>query len=141
VITDKSQFSEKGVCDPNSAYSPSGASTLYGEAKRAGSQVTVEAVDFAQWFDDLVRTRYWGEEMKIVLKIDAEGAEKAILEKMTQKDASDAICKVKKLWMEYHYNIFKEGTAEYDEHLLFKDTFPSAFEKKCGKKLNIGGWF
>lgn len=146
-ITDKSQFIEGGSCDPDSLYSPSGASTIYGNAKRAGKTLTVETVNFLKWFDDLLfenkkeSEQSEGDERKVVLKIDAEGAEKDILEMMTNEDASDAICEVNMLWMEYHYKIFEEGTDEYGEHLKFKNEFPSRFERKCGRKLNIGDWY
>jgi hypothetical protein len=76
----------------------------------------------------------------LVLKIDAEGAEKDILEMMSRQDASNAICKISMMWMEYHYLIFKEGTDEYDAHLKFANEFPTRFETKCGRKLEIGGW-
>lgn len=144
-ITHKSQFSEHGVCNPNSPYSPSGASTIFGGAKRAGKNITVESVNFVKWFDDLVQNRIAeddgnNDEFKLALKIDAEGAEKEILERMTHKDASDSICKVNMLWMEYHYTIFHEGTDEYNAHLKFKNEFPDSFETKCGRRLQIGDW-
>jgi len=168
-IRDKSEFSEKGVCDPKSPYSPSGASTVYGTAKRAGKSITVESVNFLRWFDDLVlaaeatrsgrgssattttKSASGGKDgggnendamkaNKVVLKIDAEGAEKDVLEAMVSEGASGAICRVDMLWMEYHYAIFKEGTEEYAIHRKFKEDFPVNFEKKCGRKLTIGAW-
>ena len=55
-IRDKSEFSEKGVCDPKSPYSPRSASTVYGTTKRTGKSITVESVNFLWWFDDLMLT-------------------------------------------------------------------------------------
>ena len=72
--------------------------------------------------------------------MDAEGAEKDILEMMSRQDASDAICKINMMWMEYHSFIFEEGTDEYDAHVKFENEFPTMFETKCGRKLEIGGW-
>ena len=72
--------------------------------------------------------------------MDIEGTEKDILEMMSRQDASDAICKISMMWMEYHSFIFEEGTDEYDAHLKFANEFPTMFETKCGRKLEIGGW-
>ena len=145
-IKDKSQFSEGGVCDPDSAYSPSGASSMYGNAKRAGKSITVEAVNFIKWFDDLLtknreKSNGGWVQTKVILKMDVEGAEKEILTMMTRQDASDSICKVNMLFMEYHFRIFREGTDEYNEHVEFKNNFPTMFNTKCGRELQINKWF
>jgi Methyltransferase FkbM domain len=154
-ITSREQFSERGVCDPNSAYSPSGASTVYGDALRAGKSITVETLDFVDWF----RKLNLRERDRVAMKMDIEGAERDIMLKMleplpygldeepptdaggkTQQQALSPACLVDTMWMEYHKAIFPDGSDLYRQHEAFQREFPLLFRKRCGRDLTIGGW-
>ena len=134
----------KPTCDPFSQYSPAAASTIYETAKRASkqTQVNVESVDFTQWFDNLLYGSGGNIDNTTVvaLKVDIEGAEKLIFEKMVKEDASNAICRVNILWMEWHHDIFEKDSEEYLSHKKFKETFPTQYQTKCQKRLRIGRW-
>jgi len=115
-------------CDPNSPYNPSGASTIYGNAGRAGEEVKVPAVDFLAWFKSL--------ELQagdiVHLKADIEGAEVDIIEAFLADDTNQ-ICFWTQFWTEYHASIFPKDSTEYKRHLQFAETFPRRFEEKCGR--------
>lgn len=118
-------------CDPHSVYNPSGASSIYGTAKRAGTKVTVPAIDFLEWHkslqlqpDDIVH-----------IKMDIEGAELDILETFLEKDPTNQICYWELFWNEYHKEIFQRNTPEYIQHEKFENTFPQRFEQKCNRQL------
>lgn len=116
------------LCDPNSRYNPSGASTIYGDANRAGEEVKVPAIDFLAWFKEL--------ELQagdiVHLKADIEGAELDIIEAFLADDTNQ-ICFWSQFWTEYHASIFPKDSAEHKRHSEFEKTFPKEFEKKCGR--------
>jgi len=134
-ILKKHQFRDKGKCDPNSAYNPSGGSTLYSNAKVAGKAVDVQVVDFPSWLQSLnIRNGI----DTFVFKVDIEGAELSIFEKLlSKKYKDDTVCSTEVIEMEFHKNIFQEGTDDYTKHEQFEKNFRSMFEQKCGRKVNL----
>jgi FkbM family methyltransferase len=123
------------TCDPSSPYNPSGASTLYGTALRAGRNITVNTVDFLAWHQALNLQ----EGDTVHIKIDIEGAEVDILE-VFLADPTNQMCYWHKFWNEYHKNIFPEGSPDYLVHEAFENSFPSRFEAKCGRPLPANEW-
>jgi len=134
-VMDKSQFLDKGACDPNSIKNPSGASTLIDGAKRAGKPVLVQALDFTKWMIDLDLTQ----DDTVALKMDIEGAEKDLLSKMMDTPNSP-ICLVDVMWMEFHGHIFHEGSQTKREYTAWQQGFATEFERRCGRKLHLMGW-
>jgi FkbM family methyltransferase len=117
-------------CDPNSQYNPGGASTFYGNAKRAGEKITVATIDFLAWHkalnlqpNDIVH-----------MKMDIEGAELGIVQAFLADDTNQ-ICYWQAFWNEYHKEIFEQGTADYLAHEKFERDFPQQFAQKCGRPL------
>jgi FkbM family methyltransferase len=118
-------------CDPHSPYNPSGASSIYGTALRAGQEIKVETIDFLRWFKNLQLQAH-----DIVhIKMDIEGAELDIIEQFLQDDDTNQICFWSQFWTEYHKTIFPIGSIEYERHAQFEKTFPLRFEEKCGRPL------
>jgi FkbM family methyltransferase len=112
-------------CDPHSPYNPSGASSIYGNALRAGQEIKVETIDFLRWFQQLQLQTH-----DIVhIKVDIEGAEMDIIEHFLNDDDTNQICFWSQFWTEYHKTIFPKGSDEYEK------TFPLRFEEKCGRPL------
>jgi Methyltransferase FkbM domain len=118
-------------CDPHSAYNPSGASSIYGNALRAGQEIKVEAIDFFAWFQRLDLQH--GD--IVHLKADIEGAELDIIERFLADDETHQICFWSQFWTEYHAAIFPVGSPEHVRHTQFETTFPLRFEEKCGRPL------
>jgi FkbM family methyltransferase len=118
------------TCDPKSPYQPGGASTIYGNAKRAGQAITVPTVNFLQWHKEL--NLQPGD--SVHMKLDIEGAELDIIEAFLNDDTSQ-ICYWDVFWIEYHKTIFSPGTPEYAQHETFETTFPTRFQEKCGRPL------
>ena len=119
-------------CDPNSDYNPSGASTIYGNALRAGTKITVPTLNFLDWHK-LLRLQK-GDIVHI--KMDIEGAEVDILETFLHpSETTNQLCYWELFWNEYHKNIFVKDTPEYKQHEQFELTFPQRFEAKCGRPL------
>ena len=119
-------------CDPNSQYNPSGASTIYGNAQRAGASITVPTLNFLDWHKSLNL-----QDGDIVhIKMDIEGAEVDILETfLNPAETTNQICYWELFWNEYHKTIFDIGTPDYVRHEQFEMTFPRRFEEKCGRPL------
>lgn len=124
------------TCDPDSPYQPGGASSIYGNADRAGQAITVEAVDFLAWHKALNLKP--GD--SVHMKIDIEGAELGIIEQFLMHDDTNQICYWDAFWMEYHKLIFPPGTADYIEHEKFENEFPARFQQKCGRPLWPNVW-
>ena len=121
-------------CTPNSPYSPSGASTIYGGAKRAGQEIKVPAVDFLAWFKSLQLQA--GD--IVHMKADIEGAELDIIEAF-MADTTNQICLWSQYWSEYHSRIFPNGSEEQRRHEAFEKSLPGRFEDKCGRLLLPNG--
>jgi FkbM family methyltransferase len=119
------------TCDPNSVYQPSGASTIYSTAKRAGQEITVPTLDFLQWHKEL--NLQLGD--VVHMKIDIEGAELDIIENFLSNDDTNQICYWDIFWIEYHKTIFEIGTNEYNQHEIFEKNFPNRYLAKCGRPL------
>jgi len=139
-VSDKSQFLDKGKCNPNKVKNPSGATTLYSNAKNAGKPVMVEQLDFPKWLAE--------QKLRIgvdsfIFKIDIEGAELEIMDVLlstgtnAKDDDDSSICVAELIEMEFHKRIFKEGSEEYAKHEKFEENFFADFEKKCGRKPNF----
>ena len=123
--TKKESF-PNSLCDPKSVYNPSGASTINGNAKRAGEEVKVPAVDFLAWFKGL---KLQAGDI-VHLKADIEGAEIDIIEALLADDTNQ-ICFWYQFLTKYHASIFPKGSDKHRRHSALKKTFPKAFKKKC----------
>jgi FkbM family methyltransferase len=117
-------------CDPHSAYNPSGASTMFGGAHRAGTKISVESINFLEWH----KAMNLQPDDRVHIKMDIEGAEVDILEQFLN-DTTNQICYWELFWNEYHKEIFKPDTEEYKKHEAFENTFPERFQEKCGRPL------
>lgn len=132
-VKEKSQFRDHGKCDPASPYNPSGGTTLFKEAEAAGRPVPIAAVDFPAWLTSL-RLRPGD---RFILKLDIEGAELEILERMLAAVADNSLCLTEHIAIEFHKQIFKEGTALYARHKAFQDAFRARFKGKCGRDVDL----
>lgn len=103
-VKNKTKFRDGGRCDPKSPYNLSGGTTIFKEAKVAGDSVSVGMRNFPKWLDGLNLKR--GEDNEFIFKIDIEGAELDILEKMLAPNSNDNICLADKIEMEFHKQIF-----------------------------------
>lgn len=72
-----------------------------------------------------------------VLKIDIEGAELDILDEMLTDESNRILCYTDLIKMEYHKEIFDEGTYLYMKHEALEKAFPISFKEKCGKDLKF----
>lgn len=156
-VRDKSQFRDKGRCNPNSAYNPSGATTVFNNANNAGKPVVVKQVNFPQWLRQM-KLRIGID--RFLFKIDIEGAELDIMEELLMVSSSsssnnntnnkssiiinddndyqdNSICVAELIEMEFHKNIFQKGTEDFVRHELFENTFEERFVNKCGRKPNL----
>jgi FkbM family methyltransferase len=133
-VNDKSQFRDQGKCNPKSPYNPSGGSSVFPQALVAGDAVSIQALDFPKWLEQMdIRA---GDQ--IILKIDIEGAEIDILDKMLSKEEKDAtICLTEVIEMEFHKRIFITGSELYLQHEEFENSFARRFEEKCFRKVNF----
>lgn len=89
-----------------------GSTLMEGKRKawQAFDKVTVETFDFPTWTNQF-------KEDYLIVKMDIEGAEFPILEKML-KDGS--ITNINELWCEFHPNKVVEYTTTYTEQLIEK---------------------
>jgi FkbM family methyltransferase len=118
-------------CDPNSGYNPSGASTIYSTAGRAGTKLTVPSIHFLEWHKAL---QLQANDI-VHMKMDIEGAEMDILNEFLDRDETNQICYWELFWNEYHKTIFQPDTTEFKQHEQFENTFPERFQQKCGRPL------
>ncbi|GFH55438.1 hypothetical protein CTEN210_11914 [Chaetoceros tenuissimus] len=129
-VTDKNQFQDRGKCDPKSPYNPSGGTTMFSNAKVAGKPVNVTKVNFPEWLDSLA-LRAGVDQFHF--KIDIEGAELDIMESLlsSPSDPKAPICVAGLIEMEFHKNIFRKGTKDYEKHETFENGFNDTFKAKC----------
>ena len=132
-VTKKEQFRDGGKCDPSSPYNPSGGSTIFDQAKVAGQSVPIQSLDFPKWLSSLHISR----NDTFILKIDIEGAELEILDKMLTDTSDTNICHANLIKMEFHKEIFNKGTYMYMKHEAFEKAFPIGFKEKCGRDVNF----
>mmetsp|Transcript_12951 Transcript_12951/g.15817 ORF Transcript_12951/g.15817 Transcript_12951/m.15817 type:complete len:294 (+) Transcript_12951:1214-2095(+) len=139
-VTDKLQFRDKGRCDPNSVYNPSGATTVFEDAPKAGVPVTVKVLNVIKWLKDLKLKN----EDTFIFKLDIEGAEYEILDHMLMIDDeisydTDAkkkrslLCLTDLMKIEFHPGI----STHLEKYKSFGNDFPKLFKQKCGRDLKI----
>ncbi|KAL7564240.1 hypothetical protein ACA910_012267 [Epithemia clementina (nom. ined.)] len=137
-VSDKSQFKDKGVCDPKSIQNPSGGTSLLKESKAVGTvSVAVPVVDFAKWLKNLGLQQENGD--RLLLKIDVEGAELEILDRLLS-DEFDDICLAEKINIEWHEGLFPKRSPLHVKHQEFKKSFTVRLQKKCNRKIPVGYW-
>ncbi len=131
-VTSRDQFRDGGKCDPKSPYNPSGGTTMFSNAKVAGEPVDVLRVNFPEWLEGLA-LRAGVDQFNF--KIDIEGAELDIMEALLSPPSNPEapICAAGLIEMEFHKNIFQEGTKDYVKHEKFENDFNDMFEAKCGR--------
>jgi FkbM family methyltransferase len=135
-LKDKTEFGEHGVCDPSSKKNPSGSSSITETAHKVGKEsVEVPAQDFAVW----LRNLKLNDNDRLVLKIDIEGAEVDLLERMLSADFTD-ICRADKLFIEWHTHIFPLLSAVRSRHRRFRKDFSRRFAAKCGARPDLTKW-
>lgn len=142
-IQKKELFKDGGRCDPTSSFNPSGGTTTFGNAKVAGKSVQVQVVDFPAWLNQMgLDRRLFGD--RLILKIDIEGAELAIMEELLKlppngkgESNSSNICASEVIEMEFHKFIFQKNTEDYKIHEAFERTFSEKWEARCGSPPNL----
>lgn len=133
--TDKQDFRNPD-CDIDSGSNPAGASTLMEGAVRAGKPVTVPAIDFARWLSELKLQP----EDRVLLKIDIEGAEVEVLERLMAHNNGADLCRVERLLVEWHAFIFTDDPELRAKHEEFRTNFPSRFRELCHSEVPLEGW-
>ncbi|KAL7564241.1 hypothetical protein ACA910_012268 [Epithemia clementina (nom. ined.)] len=138
LVSDKSQFADKGVCDPKSFRNPSGGTSLLKESNAVGTaSVKVPVVDFAKWLKNLGLQKENGD--RLLLKIDVEGAELELLDRLLL-DEFDDICLAEKISIEWHAALFPQGSPLFSKHENYKKSFKARLDKKCQRDISVGGW-
>lgn len=88
---------------------PLGSTLMQSKAQwKSGRHIIVETVDFSKYVEELSPT-------ELLVKMDIEGAEFELLEKMLRENTID---KVTRLYCEFHPNKVKEYTTRYKNDLL-----------------------
>lgn len=133
--TTKDEF-RNGQCDIHNGRNPSGASSLLSQARSVGHQhpVTVPALNFGHWLHQLGL----GDDDRLLLKIDIEGAEVDLLQSVLD-NYSDDFCRVERLWVEWHAFIFDDPILQA-KHQSFAQRFPEQFRAVCGREVPLQGW-
>ena len=91
---------------------PEGSTLIASRRKRRIEKKphTVECMDFSKWLsDNFNKTDY------IVLKMDIEGAEYSVLEKMME---DETISYINKAYIEFHYNVKKKIETDRHQQLI-----------------------
>ncbi|KAL3787088.1 hypothetical protein HJC23_011772 [Cyclotella cryptica] len=135
LINDKSQFPDKGRCDPDSVANPSGASSLLSNKKRAGKPIEVKAIDFARWMNDDLKAL---EDDYLMIKIDIEGAELQLLDRLMEVIPM-GFCHVNKLFIEWHAFKFRDNET-ITEHTNYANNFTSKYAQVCGHHIELAAW-
>lgn len=103
-------------------------------AHKPGSEVIVDAVDFAAWLSDLKLTP----SDHVILKIDIEGAELPLLKKFLK--SAPLPCLVDIFYVEWHSWMIAD-LKERAETEAFETGFLDAVAAVCGgKKPTFGAW-
>lgn len=107
-----------------------GSSLLEGHAEKISqldyeTPVEVEGIDFTKWFEETVQP---SEEDYVMMKMDIEGAEYEVLEKMIAKDLMKY---VSELIIEFHFHMNDTISAERHQKL------EKALRNQKGLKLTI----
>lgn len=143
-MTDIKQF-KAHKCNPRSIHQPAGASSLFsgvgmGDDKKRkrvhqpGSEVEVDAVDFAAWFKDLALKSA----DEVILKIDIEGAEIPVLKKFIT--SATLPCLVDTYYVEWHSWMIADP-KDRTETETFETGFLDTVAGLCnGRKPAFGAW-
>jgi Methyltransferase FkbM domain len=138
---------EHSECDIETDNHPAGLSTFYKTAAAAATErdsnddntnvdestittIEVPTLDFVEWHKSLNL-----QEGDVVhIKLDIEGSERDILEKMILQESHD-ICHWDVVWIEYHKTLFEYDTIDEKTHRWFEKDFPKMFQIKCNRPL------
>jgi len=93
-----------------------GSTLLHGQTNNESNvdyqkPVMVEAIDFTQWLTETIKI---GPKDYIVIKMDIEGAEYDILEKMI---AQDLLKYINELFVEFHFQMSEDKETAYSRHV------------------------
>lgn len=135
LIRDKSQFPDKGRCDPDSAANPSGSSSLLANKKRVGKPIEVKAIDFARWMNDDLKA---SDDDYLMIKIDIEGSELQLLDRLMTV-VPMGFCHIDKLFIEWHAFKFRDKET-ITEHTNYANNFSNKYAEVCGHPIELAKW-
>jgi len=134
-VTDKSEFKNQGKCSADVFTSPAAGSTMFKEAGDAGEPVNVKVRNFPEW----LKEQELSSQDTFILKIDIEGGEFDILDRMLNDPNDNDLCYTDELKVGFHPKLITRHHAKKldEKFATFHEDFPLLFKKKCGFEVNM----
>eukprot|EP01084_Bolivina_argentea_P311182 538615_1 len=129
------EWKKSKPCAWNTNTNPQGSSSIFGANARSGASIQIQSIDVTQWLLTM-----FGHLNCIILKVDIEGAEWKVFDKMIYD--TNAACLIQEFYVEFHSAEFlhNDNLPNTEQAKRIIDQYKKHYLTKCGTPMIIHKW-